>query len=150
MVQYRLLLMSSTVCCLMMMKLIKLILSTDMCAICNEGISADRPGCTALSQTYHLDCFVCSVCKNRLAGGSFYAVDGKPYCEDDYTVRLPITRHHFFRCSGRAANNWIIFSENAREMRYLWPADHGQGNESDNMGTEIRFRMADRQTGEWV
>jgi len=47
-----------------------------------------RPGCTALNQTYHLDCFTCSVCKKRLVGGSFYTVDEKPMCEDDYENTL--------------------------------------------------------------
>jgi hypothetical protein len=59
-----------------------------MCAKCNEAISGERPGCTALNSTYHTSCFICSVCGDPLAGGSFYAVDGKPFCEKDYIATL--------------------------------------------------------------
>jgi len=58
------------------------------CAECQEGISTERPGCTALDKTFHLDCFRCIGCRQKLAGGSFYAVDGKPYCEQDYIETL--------------------------------------------------------------
>jgi hypothetical protein len=61
--------------------------SADNCAKCGEGIANDRPGCTALNQTFHLACFTCSECGKELAGGSFYALEGKPYCESDYMVR---------------------------------------------------------------
>jgi hypothetical protein len=61
---------------------------THNCAKCGEGLSLMRPGCTALNQTYHLDCFTCNVCKKRLVGGSFYTVDEKPLCEDDYEHTL--------------------------------------------------------------
>jgi hypothetical protein len=54
------------------------------CVKCSEGISGARPGCTALDKTYHLKCFTCTVCNNELAGGPFYSVEGKPYCENDY------------------------------------------------------------------
>jgi len=60
----------------------------DNCAECQEGISTERPGCTALDKTFHLDCFRCIGCRQKLAGGSFYAVDGKPYCEQDYIETL--------------------------------------------------------------
>jgi hypothetical protein len=62
--------------------------TADNCAKCGEGLSLMRPGCTALNQTYHLDCFTCNVCKKRLVGGSFYTVDEKPLCEDDYEHTL--------------------------------------------------------------
>jgi hypothetical protein len=62
--------------------------AADNCAKCGEGLSLMRPGCTALNQTYHLDCFTCHVCKKRLVGGSFYTVDEKPLCEDDYENTL--------------------------------------------------------------
>jgi len=60
----------------------------DNCAKCGEGIANDRPGCTALNQAFHLACFNCSECGKELAGGSFYALEGKPYCEIDYMNTL--------------------------------------------------------------
>jgi len=60
----------------------------DICVKCGETIAGGRSGCTALNQTYHVECFKCSVCGAKLAGGSFYAVEGKPYCESDYIETL--------------------------------------------------------------
>jgi len=60
----------------------------DTCASCSASINSERPGCTALSQTWHIECFTCVVCANKLAGGSFYAVEGRPYCEADYIDTL--------------------------------------------------------------
>lgn len=61
---------------------------TDNCCKCGEGISNERPGCTALDQMFHVACFTCKECDKQLAGGSFYNVDGKPLCEQDYVVRF--------------------------------------------------------------
>lgn len=63
------------------------------CCKCGEGISNERPGCTALDQMFHIDCFTCKECGKQLAGASFYNVDGKPMCETDYKNTLE-------RCSG--------------------------------------------------
>jgi len=60
----------------------------DNCAKCSEGISLQRPGCTALNKTYHLDCFTCGGCRKRLVGGSFYTVDEQPLCEICYENSL--------------------------------------------------------------
>ncbi|VDP07153.1 unnamed protein product [Soboliphyme baturini] len=39
---------------------------------------------TALSSQWHPECFVCQVCKQRFAGGSFFEHEGQPYCETHY------------------------------------------------------------------
>lgn len=59
-----------------------------VCCTCYQPIGKGRPGCSALDKTYHIECFTCAVCHTRLAGGSFYSVDGKPYCEKDYKDTL--------------------------------------------------------------
>jgi len=58
------------------------------CIKCGEGVSKERPGCTALEQTFHVACFTCSVCGNALAGASFYNVSGMPMCDRDYQNTL--------------------------------------------------------------
>lgn len=69
----------------LMMKFVLLFFS-DICAKCGEAITPGRGGCTATNQTFHLECFTCSICQAKLAGSPFYSVDGKPYCERDYQV----------------------------------------------------------------
>ncbi|OUC40234.1 putative LIM domain protein, partial [Trichinella nativa] len=59
----------------------------EECSKCGESISSGK-ACTALDQTYHVDCFTCVKCGEGLAGKSFYAVDQKPYCEKDYLDTL--------------------------------------------------------------
>ncbi|VDP27535.1 unnamed protein product, partial [Soboliphyme baturini] len=58
------------------------------CVKCGEAITSSRTGCTALEKNYHVDCFNCGKCGKQLAGLSFYSVDGKPFCEDDYLQTL--------------------------------------------------------------
>lgn len=80
-----------------------------ICGACNESINQRQPGCTALNQMFHITCFRCVACDQKLAGASFYAVDGKPYCEKDYVNTLdhcsicekPITER-ILRASGKA------------------------------------------------
>uniref|UniRef100_F1L825 Lipoma-preferred partner n=1 Tax=Ascaris suum TaxID=6253 RepID=F1L825_ASCSU len=60
----------------------------DNCCKCGEGISNERPGCTALDQMFHVACFTCNECGKQLAGASFYNVDGRPLCEQDYKNSL--------------------------------------------------------------
>ena len=43
-------------------------------------------GCTAMDQVYHISCFTCQECGIELQGKPFYALEGKPYCEEDYLV----------------------------------------------------------------
>ncbi|KRZ04889.1 Lipoma-preferred partner [Trichinella zimbabwensis] len=61
--------------------------TSEECSKCGESISSGK-ACTALDQTYHVDCFTCIKCGEGLAGKSFYAVDQKPYCEKDYLDTL--------------------------------------------------------------
>ncbi|KAF8362562.1 zyx-1 [Pristionchus pacificus] len=63
-------------------------LKGHVCVNCNQEITNDKPGCTALNQIFHVSCFVCSKCGDQLAGSSFYNVDGKPICEKDYVDSL--------------------------------------------------------------
>ncbi|XP_076328519.1 uncharacterized protein LOC143234783 isoform X2 [Tachypleus tridentatus] len=54
-----------------------------MCYKCGEKVLGEGSGCTAMGQVYHIKCFTCHVCDKELQGKSFYAMDGKPYCEED-------------------------------------------------------------------
>lgn len=40
-----------------------------------------------MDQLYHTKCFTCHHCAINLQGKPFYALDGNPYCEEDYLVR---------------------------------------------------------------
>lgn len=57
-----------------------------ICVKCNEKIVGENSGCTAMDQLYHTKCFTCYHCAINLQGKPFYALDGKPYCEEDYLV----------------------------------------------------------------
>lgn len=39
-----------------------------------------------MDQLYHIKCFTCHHCAINLQGKPFYALDGHPYCEEDYLV----------------------------------------------------------------
>lgn len=39
---------------------------------------------TALGQVWHVEHFVCAVCKKELSSMGFFERDGQPYCNDDY------------------------------------------------------------------
>ncbi|OQV21037.1 putative Leupaxin [Hypsibius exemplaris] len=53
------------------------------CAGCAKPIADDR--LNAMKQSWHPECFVCSVCHNILAsfGTEFFNVQGRPYCKRD-------------------------------------------------------------------
>jgi hypothetical protein len=80
----------------------------DNCAKCGIPISNDMPGCKAIGNIFHVDCFSCAVCGKQLAGTAFYSVDSKPFCEADYLNTLekcsmckePITKK-LLRASGK-------------------------------------------------
>ncbi|XP_014675431.1 PREDICTED: lipoma-preferred partner homolog isoform X2 [Priapulus caudatus] len=55
-----------------------------VCAKCGKKIQGDGTGCSAMDQMFHIGCFTCTICAKKLRGVPFYAVEGKPYCEDDY------------------------------------------------------------------
>ncbi|VDM39262.1 unnamed protein product [Toxocara canis] len=57
---------------------------TGNCSKCGESISSERAGCAALGRVYHVECFTCTQCGTQLAGTSFYTVDGRVLCEQDY------------------------------------------------------------------
>lgn len=56
------------------------------CARCGENVVGEGTGCTAMDQVFHVDCFTCIVCNNKLRGQPFYAVEKKAYCEPCYIV----------------------------------------------------------------
>lgn len=58
------------------------------CIKCKEKIVGANSGCTAMDQLYHTKCFTCYVCAINLQGKPFYALDGKPYCEEDHLNTL--------------------------------------------------------------
>ncbi|CAJ0581766.1 unnamed protein product, partial [Mesorhabditis spiculigera] len=60
----------------------------DICSVCNEEITNEKPGCTAMERIFHVACFKCKKCGNQLAGSSFYNVDNEPLCEQDYQASL--------------------------------------------------------------
>lgn len=62
--------------------------SYGICVKCNERIVGENSGCTAMDQIYHIACFTCYQCQINLQGKPFYALDGKPYCEEDYLNTL--------------------------------------------------------------
>ncbi|CAG2059405.1 unnamed protein product, partial [Timema podura] len=58
------------------------------CTACGERVVGEGSGCTAMDQVYHISCFTCQHCAIQLQGKPFYALDGKPYCEEDYLNTL--------------------------------------------------------------
>ncbi|XP_028156767.1 lipoma-preferred partner homolog [Ostrinia furnacalis] len=55
-----------------------------ICIKCNEKVVGEGSGCTAMGNMYHVDCFCCYRCNIKLQGKTFHAVEGEPYCENDY------------------------------------------------------------------
>ncbi|CAB4065880.1 ZDHHC9_14_18 [Lepeophtheirus salmonis] len=58
------------------------------CNKCGGMIVGEGSGCSAMGRIYHLHCFTCFVCTISLQGKPFYALDGKPLCENDYLNTL--------------------------------------------------------------
>ncbi|NXW72596.1 lipoma-preferred partner [Hirundo rustica] len=58
------------------------------CARCGENVVGEGTGCTAMDQVFHVKCFTCIVCSNKLRGQPFYAVEKKAYCEPCYIKTL--------------------------------------------------------------
>lgn len=58
------------------------------CVRCGESVVGEGAGCTAMEQVFHVDCFSCVTCGNKLRGHAFYAVDKKSYCELCYISTL--------------------------------------------------------------
>lgn len=59
-----------------------------ICVKCGEKIVGENSGCTAMDKLYHTKCFTCHHCAINLQGKPFYALDGNPYCEEDYLNTL--------------------------------------------------------------
>ncbi|KAH1011916.1 hypothetical protein HUJ04_001189 [Dendroctonus ponderosae] len=59
-----------------------------VCVKCGDKIVGENSGCTAMNQLYHIKCFTCHHCAINLQGKPFYALDGRPYCEEDYLNTL--------------------------------------------------------------
>ncbi|KAI9141615.1 hypothetical protein BKA69DRAFT_384241 [Paraphysoderma sedebokerense] len=60
--------------------------STSKCGKCNQSLS-DQPYLQALDKYWHIACFTCEACSGALTAG-FVAVEGKPYCKDDYLKKM--------------------------------------------------------------
>ncbi|NXX49204.1 LPP protein, partial [Tricholaema leucomelas] len=58
------------------------------CARCGENVVGEGTGCTAMDQVFHVKCFTCIMCNNKLRGQPFYAVEKKAYCEPCYINTL--------------------------------------------------------------
>ncbi|NWW45568.1 LPP protein, partial [Pedionomus torquatus] len=58
------------------------------CARCGENVVGEGTGCTAMDQVFHVECFTCMMCSNKLRGQPFYAVEKKAYCEPCYINTL--------------------------------------------------------------
>ncbi|XP_051638265.1 lipoma-preferred partner [Manacus candei] len=58
------------------------------CARCGENVVGEGTGCTAMDQVFHVECFTCMMCKSKLRGQPFYAVEKKAYCEPCYINTL--------------------------------------------------------------
>ncbi|CAG9770382.1 unnamed protein product [Ceutorhynchus assimilis] len=59
-----------------------------VCVQCGDKIIGENSGCTAMDKLYHIKCFTCHHCAINLQGKPFYALDGRPYCEEDYLNTL--------------------------------------------------------------
>lgn len=59
-----------------------------VCEKCKEYVVNEGSGCTAMDKVYHIACFTCNQCKTQLQGKPFFALEGKPYCEQDYLNTL--------------------------------------------------------------
>lgn len=59
-----------------------------ICVECGKQVVGESSGCTAMEKIYHIDCFKCCQCQINLQGKPFYALDGKPCCEEDYLNTL--------------------------------------------------------------
>ncbi|CAD6194052.1 unnamed protein product [Caenorhabditis auriculariae] len=68
-------------------------MNSNICVACRGEITSDQPGCNALNQIFHVDCFKCNRCTKVLAGSSFYNIDDRPTCEGCYQDSLE-------KCSG--------------------------------------------------
>jgi len=57
-------------------------LFTTKCVACNHPIEAGDRWVEALNNSFHSQCFKCTMCGRTLEGQSFYAKGGRPYCKN--------------------------------------------------------------------
>ncbi|XP_059877030.1 zyxin isoform X2 [Delphinus delphis] len=83
--------------------------ASESCGRCHQPLARAQPAVRALGQLFHIACFTCHQCEQRLQGQQFYSLEGAPYCEGCYTDTLekcsacgqPIT-DRMLRATGRA------------------------------------------------
>eukprot|EP01134_Creolimax_fragrantissima_P003228 CFRG3228T1 len=56
--------------------------SLPKCEGCNDEVTGEPM--TVLGMDWHDECFKCKTCKQVLGSDEFFAVQGQPYCKDDY------------------------------------------------------------------
>ncbi|XP_038039857.1 lipoma-preferred partner isoform X2 [Anas platyrhynchos] len=78
------------------------------CARCGENVVGEGTGCTAMDQVFHVECFTCMMCNNKLRGQPFYAVEKKAYCEPCYI--LSMTPHGMGHPSGQCGSPSLAVS----------------------------------------
>lgn len=79
------------------------------CFQCGKKVVGEKSGCTAMGKIYHVACFTCSQCQINLQGKPFYALEGKPCCEEDYlntlekcSVCMKIILQRILRANGKS------------------------------------------------
>ncbi|XP_065739877.1 zyxin isoform X3 [Phocoena phocoena] len=83
--------------------------ASESCGRCHQPLACAQPAVRALGQLFHIACFTCHQCEQRLQGQQFYSLEGAPYCEGCYTDTLekcnacgqPIT-DRMLRATGKA------------------------------------------------
>lgn len=59
-----------------------------MCNKCGLKVVGENSGCTAMDKVYHIECFTCQTCSQKLRGQPFYALEGGAFCEKCYINSL--------------------------------------------------------------
>uniref|UniRef100_A0A6I8RJ25 LIM zinc-binding domain-containing protein n=1 Tax=Xenopus tropicalis TaxID=8364 RepID=A0A6I8RJ25_XENTR len=68
---------------------IRLFGSSGACSACGQSIPASEMVMRAQGSVYHLKCFTCATCRNRLVPGDrFHYVNGAIFCEHDRPTGL--------------------------------------------------------------
>ncbi|RXM97852.1 LIM domain transcription factor LMO4.2 [Acipenser ruthenus] len=63
---------------------IRLFGNSGACSACGQSIPASELVMRAQGNVYHLKCFTCSTCQNRLVPGDrFHYINGSLFCEHD-------------------------------------------------------------------
>lgn len=79
---------------------------SGVCQNCNKKINGCESACRAMEHLYHVQCFLCCSCGKQLIGKAFYNIDGKVYCEQDYT-KLEVAPKYCYFC-GKIIKQKII------------------------------------------